>query len=97
MSDLNKAFSCSVPYLMLWGTVAAGWQMARAADIAAKKIAAGDSDAFYKAKLTTARFYATHSLTKASSLLAQITEGSGDVMTLSEDLYDLDRAALAMA
>jgi hypothetical protein len=71
--------------------------MARAADIAAKKIAAGESDSFYKAKLTTARFYATHSLTKASALLAQITEGSGDVMTLPEDLYDLDRAALAMA
>jgi len=97
MSDLNKAFSCSVPYLMLWGTVAAGWQMARAADIAAKKIAAGESDAFYKAKLTTARFYATHSLTKVASLLAQITEGSGDVMTLPEELYDLDRAALALA
>jgi len=97
MSDLNKAFACSVPYLMLWGTVAGGWQMARAADIAAKKIAAGESDPFYKAKLTTARFYATHSLTKVSSLLAQITEGSGDVMTLSEDLYDLDRAALALA
>jgi alkylation response protein AidB-like acyl-CoA dehydrogenase len=97
MSDLNKAFSCSVPYLMLWGTVAGGWQMARAADIAAKKIAAGESDPFYKAKLTTARFYATHSLTKAASLLAQITEGSGDVMTLAEDLYDLDRAALALA
>ena len=30
MSDLNRAFACSVPYLRLWGVVAGGWQMARA-------------------------------------------------------------------
>jgi hypothetical protein len=97
MSDLNKAFACSVPYLMLWGVVSGGWQMARSADIAAKKIAAGDSDPFYKAKLTTARFYASHILTQVASLQAKIVEGSGDVMTLTEDQYELDRAALALA
>ena len=31
MGDLHKAFACSVPYLKLWGVVAGGWQMARAA------------------------------------------------------------------
>ncbi|MGZ3576929.1 MAG: acyl-CoA dehydrogenase, partial [Vulcanimicrobiaceae bacterium] len=31
MGDLRKAFACSVPYLKLWGIVAGGWQMARAA------------------------------------------------------------------
>ena len=35
MGDLHKAFACSVPYLQLWGIVAGGWQMARAAQIAA--------------------------------------------------------------
>ena len=43
MSDLNRAVSCSVPYLRLWGVVAGGWQMARAAQISAAKIAAGDA------------------------------------------------------
>ena len=66
MGDLNKAFACSVPYLRLWGTVAGGWQMARAAQIAAEKIAANDSDAeFYRAKLATAGFYASHVLSQA--------------------------------
>jgi 3-(methylthio)propanoyl-CoA dehydrogenase len=92
MGDLNKAFACSVPYLRLWGTVAGGWQMARAAQIAAAKIAAGDSEAdFYQAKLATAAFYATHVLSQCAWYQRQIIDGSGDVMALSEAQFGLDR------
>jgi 3-(methylthio)propanoyl-CoA dehydrogenase len=92
MGDLNTAFACSVPYLRLWGTVAGGWQMARAAQIAAAKIAAGDSEAeFYRAKLATASFYASHVLSQAAWFKRVITEGSADVMRLSEAQFDLDR------
>ena len=92
MGDLHKAFACSVPYLRLWGTVAGGWQMARAAQIAAAKIAAGDADAeFYRAKLATAAFYATHVLTQCAWYQRQIMDGSGDVMTLNETQFELDR------
>ena len=92
MGDLNKAFACSVPYLRLWGTVAGGWQMARAAQIAAEKIAANDSDAeFYRAKLATAGFYASHVLSQSESFKRQIMDGSGDVMALTEAQFDLDR------
>jgi alkylation response protein AidB-like acyl-CoA dehydrogenase len=98
MSDLGKAFACSVPYLKLWGVVAGGWQMARAAKIAAAKIAAGDPDAaFYRAKLTTARFYADHVLSQVPWLQHQIVHGSAAVLTLADDAYDLDRRALATA
>ncbi|MGB6713672.1 MAG: acyl-CoA dehydrogenase [Candidatus Cybelea sp.] len=94
MGDLNRAFACSVPYLRLWGTVAGGWQMARAALISADKIAAGDADAeFYRAKLATAAFYATHVLSQAAWLKRQIVEGAGDVMALNETQFDLDRKA----
>ena len=96
MGDLNKAFACSVPYLRLWGTIAGGWQMARAAQIAAAKIAAGDADAeFYRAKLATAGFYATHVLTQCAWYQRQIVEGSGDVMTLDETQFELDRKLTA--
>jgi alkylation response protein AidB-like acyl-CoA dehydrogenase len=92
MGDLNKAFACSVPYLRLWGTVAGGWQMARAAQIAAAKIAAKDADAeFYSAKLATAAFYASHVLSQAEWFKRQIMDGSADVMTLTEAQFDLDR------
>jgi len=92
MGDLHRAFACSVPYLRLWGTVAGGWQMARAAKISADKIAAGDADSeFYKAKLATAAFYATHVLSQAAGYRAQVVEGAADVMTLSDAQFELDR------
>lgn len=97
MSDLNKAFACSVVYLKLWGVVAGGWQMARAAKVAADKIAAGDSDAFYPAKIATARFYADHVLSQTPWLQHSIVAGASSVMTLSDDHYELDRQSLAMA
>ena len=98
LSDLSAAVACSVPYLKLWGVVAAGWQMARAAKIAAAHIAAGDAEAdFYRAKLTTARFYADHVLSQASWLQHQIVNGSGAVMRLDDEGFGLDRQALANA
>ena len=92
MGDLRLGVACSVPYLKLWGVVAGGWQMARAAQIAAAKIAARDADTdFYKAKLATARFYAEHVLTQARWLQAEIQQGAPSVMALSEDQFELDR------
>ena len=98
MGDLRKAVACSVPYLKLWGITAGGWQMARAALVAAEKLDAGDADAeFYKAKITTARFYGSHVLTQSAYLKRQIVDGSGDVMTLTEAQFDLDRKSAVVA
>jgi alkylation response protein AidB-like acyl-CoA dehydrogenase len=92
MGDMNKALACSVPYLKLWGVVAGGWMMARSAQIATAKIAAGDPEAeFYKAKLATAKFYSTHVLSQGAYYKRQIVDGSGDVMTVTEEQFDLDR------
>ncbi len=94
MGDLHAAVACSVPYLKLWGITAGGWQMARAAKIAAAKIAAGDPEIeFYKAKLATAKFYASHILAQAPALAREVIDGSADVMALSEAQFDLDRKA----
>ena len=98
MGDLRKAVACSVPYLKLWGITAGGWQMARAALVAAQKLASGDPDAeFYRAKIATARFYASHVLTQSAYLKQQIVEGSGDVMALTEAQFDLDRKSPVVA
>jgi alkylation response protein AidB-like acyl-CoA dehydrogenase len=97
MSDLNTAFACSVPYLRLWGVVAGGWQMARAAQISAQKIATGESDPFYAAKLTTARFYADHVLSQSLWLHHEVVHGSTSVMALSDAQFDLDRQMLVPA
>ena len=96
-TDLNMALACSVPYAKLWGVVAGGWQMARAAAISAAKIAAGDGDPFYAAKIATARFYADHVLSQAFWLQHEIVNGSASVFALSEEQFKLDRQLLVVA
>jgi 3-(methylthio)propanoyl-CoA dehydrogenase len=87
-NNVKAAAAGSVPFLMLVGIVSGGWQMARAALAAQKKLDAGTGDAsFYGAKLATARFYADHELTRAASLKESIVNGSIGVMSLSEDQF----------
>jgi len=75
----------AVPYLKLWGTVAGGWQMARAAHIAKARLDGGAEDFdFYRAKIGTTRFYAEHILPQAQSYKAAIVNGSSSVLALEE-------------
>ncbi len=86
-SDIRAVFAGSVPYLMLAGVVIGGWNMARAALVAQAKIAAGETDPFYAAKIKTARFYADHILTRASGIRASIVGGADGVLALTEDQF----------
>ncbi|OEZ60878.1 acyl-CoA dehydrogenase [Duganella sp. HH105] len=87
-SDIKGVFSGSVLYLKLAGLVLGGWQMARAALVAQQKLDANEGDAsFYKAKIATARFFADHILSQASSLRIAIIDGSAGVLALSEDQF----------
>ena len=86
--DPRAAFAGAVPFLKLMGIVAGGWQMARAAQIAEKRLAEGAGDAeFYKAKLITARFYNDQVLVQAQSLRDTVVDGAHAVMALSEDQF----------
>jgi len=76
-----------VPFLRLLGIVAGGWQMARAALIAQNRIAEGDEDPFYAAKIKTARFFADHVLAQAPGLAVTVAQGASSVMSLSEDQF----------
>jgi 3-(methylthio)propanoyl-CoA dehydrogenase len=97
MGDLHKAFANSVPFLNFVGIVAGGWQLFRGAKIAAEKLAAGESDPFYTAKIQTATFYAHNVLSQAAWLQKQIAEGSGDVMAGSDEMFEVERRALVTA
>jgi alkylation response protein AidB-like acyl-CoA dehydrogenase len=83
----NAVFAGSVPYLMLAGTVLAGWQMARALIAAEDALAAGEDTAFMQAKIATARFYGDHILVKASSLRDSIVEGAEAVTALALESF----------
>jgi alkylation response protein AidB-like acyl-CoA dehydrogenase len=97
MGDLRTAFACSVPFLRYFGIVAGAWQLFRGAKIAAEKLAAGETDEFYTAKITTATFYAHHVLTQGAWLRKQITEGAADVMAGSEEMFEVERRSLQTA
>jgi len=97
MGDTRKAFANSVPFLNFFGIVAGGWQLFRGAKIAAEKLAAGDTDPFYAAKVDTATFYAHNVLSQSAWLQKQIVEGSGDVVAGSDDMFEVERRALVTA
>ena len=87
-TDPRETYAGSVPYLMLAGTVLAGWQMARAALVAGKALDEGGGNAgFMTAKLGTARFYADYILTRAPGLAEAIVHGAPGVLALSEDAF----------
>jgi len=86
--DPRGVYAGSVTYLKLAGIVLGGWQMARAAIVAQKKLDAGEGDAaFYRAKIATARFYADHILTQAQGLRHAITEGAAGVLALEVEQF----------
>ena len=76
----------AVPFLELFGTVAGGWQLARAALAAHKRLAAGGDDAaFYRAKIQTARVYADHMLVKAAALAKTVTSGADAALAIEDE------------
>ena len=86
-SDPNAVYAGSVPYLLLAGNTVAGWQMARAL-IAAEDALAASTDAstdadFMRAKITTARFYADHILSKVPGIRDSIVEGAAGVTEMA--------------
>jgi len=89
-SDVRKAAVGAVPFLELFGTVAGGWQSARAALAAHRLLAAGATGAdasFYKAKIGTARFYADHVLVRAHGLARTVVSGADGALALTDEQF----------
>ncbi len=83
----NDVFAGSVPYLMLAGNLMAGWQMGRSLLVALSPEAQAQDADFMKAKVTTARFYADHILSKAPGMRDSIVEGAGSVTAMALDAF----------
>jgi alkylation response protein AidB-like acyl-CoA dehydrogenase len=87
-SDPREAAAGAVPYLKITGTVAGGWQMARAARIARRLLASdGENAGFLRSKIATAHFYAAHVLPEAGALRDEITLGAASTLALDEALF----------
>jgi hypothetical protein len=87
-SNPNAVFAGSVPYLMLAGNLVAGWQMARSLLAAERLLAHNEGDAgFLAAKVTTARFYAEHLLSRAPAQRDAIVDGADSVTAMALDAF----------
>ena len=87
-TDPEEAGAAATEYLRLFGLVALGFMWLRSALVAAEKLARpGNEAAFYKAKLTTARFYMERILPQVGGLLAAIKAGKGAMMAMDEAAF----------
>ena len=86
--DPRAAYAASVPYLKLWGLAAGGWQMARAALAASKRLAeSGGDQAFLGAKIATARFYADYYLPQTVALQHAVVTAGESVLALADEQF----------
>jgi butyryl-CoA dehydrogenase len=86
--DPRSVLAGAVPFLELAGIVFGGAQLARAARIAARKLAAGDGDAgFLSTKIATARHFADHCLTHAQGLADTVMHGAAGALALADDQF----------
>jgi hypothetical protein len=86
--DPRDAAAGAMSYLRLWGTVAGGWLMARAALAAKADIAKNEGDPdFLHAKILTARFYGEQILPRASALSSAATAGAATLMAMADSAF----------
>ncbi|MCK9387749.1 MAG: acyl-CoA dehydrogenase [Sulfuritalea sp.] len=85
--DMRAVAIGAAPFLRLLGIVSGGWMMARAALVALGRIAAGDADPFFPAKIATAHFYADHVMAAAAGLALEVEQGGASALALDEAMF----------
>ncbi|MEE8060063.1 MAG: acyl-CoA dehydrogenase, partial [Pseudomonadales bacterium] len=75
----------AVNFLMAAGTIVGGWLLAKAAMIAKAKMA--EDQAFYGAKVITARFYAEQIMPRVAAYVKAAESGSDMTMALNDDQF----------
>jgi alkylation response protein AidB-like acyl-CoA dehydrogenase len=81
----DEVGAAAVPYLRVVGHMVFSYFFAQMAKIALAKQDSGDN--FYKAKLTTARFYFARLYPETAMLIRQARSGSANLMSLDADLF----------
>ncbi|MEO9781049.1 MAG: acyl-CoA dehydrogenase [Sedimentitalea sp.] len=78
--DADTAYAGSVPFLMLAGTLAAGWSLAKGALAAQAALDAGQNRQFMTQKIATALFFAEHILPECLTEQTRILYGSSSLL-----------------
>ena len=80
LQNADEVGAAAVDYLRVIGHLVLGYFWARMAQAALAKIAAGERDPFYTAKLQTARFYFARLLPETASLVQSARAGAASLM-----------------
>lgn len=80
MQNPDEVGAAAVDYLRVAGHLVFGYFFARMAQVALRKIAEGNTDSFYQAKLQTARFYFARLFPETASLMRTARAGSKVLM-----------------
>ena len=86
LSNPDEGGAAASEYLRLFGLVALGYLWARMAQISIKK-QGEDDNAFYAAKIITARFFMERVLPQTGALFAAIMSGSNTMMEFPDDTF----------
>ena len=87
-TGLSGVLTAAVPYLHLAVTVCGGWFMGKAALAAAGYLEKGEGDqAFYRAKVATARFYADQMLPLATSYGETVKAGDAALQGIGDEVF----------
>ncbi|WP_150429926.1 acyl-CoA dehydrogenase C-terminal domain-containing protein [Dechloromonas sp. CZR5] len=87
-TGLSGVLTAAVPYLHLAVTVCGGWFMGKAALAAAGYLDTGEGDqAFYRAKIATARFYADQLLPQAGAFAETVMAGDAAIQNIGAELF----------
>ena len=86
LKDREQAGAAAGEYLRMFALVALAFMWARMAKVALGKLG-GEKNAFYQAKLATARFYMTRLLPQTSALMAAIMSGAGPIMDVRAEWF----------
>ncbi len=88
LKDPEEAGAAATDYLRLMGLVALGFMWAKSAKVAEAKLPEANGDAgFYRAKLTTAQFFADRLLPQTGALWSAIKSGKASMMELEEAAF----------
>ena len=73
--------------LMLTGTLVGGWQLARAALVARRRMTGGTDESFLEGKLTTARFYAEQIMPQVIACQRAIESGTEALLAIRDEQF----------
>jgi alkylation response protein AidB-like acyl-CoA dehydrogenase len=83
--DTSVALGASFDYMMQTGYLFGGWQLARSALLAQRRITAGSDNPFYQGKLATAVFYAEQILPRCSGHAGAVASAASSLSAYPVD------------